>query len=150
MLRDDDSGQFLLLTGVVISIGMVILLIFLNQSSMGGYSSSDSIMSFPKNDIRDLRIETINEAISLGARENNNPYYGYNNSTRGQIRSDMFNASFIGYASDIASLSARNGYLASVSAIPGVENQTISNATVSVYYNNGETMYNETLTVVIA
>src|SRR5208337_1663799 len=143
----DDSGQFLLLTGIIISVGMVILLIFINQSSMGGYSSSDSIMNFPKNDIRDIRADTINEATYLGTLQNNNPYSIYNNTTRGQHRSDMFNVSFNNYTRDMVNLTSLSGYAVDLSAVPSINNQTINNATVSIYFNDGETAYNETLII---
>ena len=137
------------MTGVIISIGMVILLLFINQSSMAGHSSSDSIMSFPKNDIREIRTETIQEATYLGVNENNNQYLG-NISPRGQLRSDAFNTSFLYYASNLTNLTAVNGCLVNVSAMPSIDSDYIKNATISIYYNNGETMYNETMILNIA
>jgi hypothetical protein len=145
-ISHDDSGQFLLLTGIIISVGMIILLIFINQSSMGGYSSSDSIMNFPKNDIRDIRSETLSEAFAIGQLENNNLYAAFP-MTKGQHRLDGFNASFNDYAWDIQNLTAANGCMVNVSAVPLIHNDTIANATIWIYYNNSETEYNETMVV---
>lgn len=143
MLKD-DSGQFLLLSGVIISLGMVILLIFINQSSMAGHSSSDSIMSFPKNDIRDIRTETVEEVQWIALRENNNPYLiGYNATTRGPHRQDMFNESFVRYAKDLSGLIAEKGCMVNVTCSPELNDQNISSAMIGIYYNNGETIYSE-------
>ncbi|WP_174589797.1 hypothetical protein [Methanocella conradii] len=139
----DDSGQFLLLTGVIISIGMVILLIFLNQSSIAGHSSADSIMSFPKNDIRDIRNETIGEAYLIGERENKNTLHNTS------MKMNMFNASFNQYASNVTRLFEEKGCSVNLTAVPALDNSTISNATIYIYYNNGETRYFENITVKI-
>ena len=61
ILKNDDSGQFILLTSIIVVVGMVIILVFLNQSLMAGHSSAESIMNFPKNDIRDIRSVTLSE-----------------------------------------------------------------------------------------
>jgi hypothetical protein len=143
MMKRDDSGQFLLLTGVIISIGMVILLIFLNQSSIAGHSSADSIMSFPKSDIRDIRNETIGEAYLIGDRENKNT------SHNSSMKMNMFNASFSQFASNVTRLYEEKGCLVNLTAVPALDNGTISNATISIYYNNGETLYFENVTVKI-
>jgi hypothetical protein len=148
MLKD-DSGQFLLLSGIIISLGLVILLIFVSQSSVAGRSSSDSILSFPKNDIRDIRAETIAEVQSIGMGENLNPYTSETNLTRGQHRQDMFNQSFERYATDLTGLMAEKGSVLNVKSVPEVKDQTISNATVSIYYYNGETRYYEKFRVSI-
>jgi hypothetical protein len=137
--------------GIIISIGMVILLIFVNQSSMGGRSSSDSILSFPKNDIRDIRAETISEAQLIAASENLNPYdMDYDNSTRGSHRQAMYNQSFKWYADNLTSLMAEKGTVVNLKSAPGLNDQKICNATVSIYYNNGETMYSEDFVVSIS
>jgi hypothetical protein len=150
MLREDTSGQFILLTGIIISIGMVILLLYLNQSSMAGHSSSDSIMSFPKNDIRDIRQETLAEAVALGIAENDNDHYEVSNaSLRGQARMNGFNASFINYSRDLTNIYALEGCLVDVSAIPYLDNQSIKNASVCIYYYNSETLYSENTSVTI-
>jgi aromatic ring-cleaving dioxygenase len=143
-LQKDDSGQFLLLSGVIISLGLVILLIFVNQSSMGGYSSADSILSFPKNDIRDIRAETVYEAQAIGAGENLNQYLvGYDNTTRGPQRKAMYEQSFKWYADNVTRLMAEKGTVVNLNSTAGLDGQRISNATIRIYYNNGETKYSE-------
>lgn len=141
----DDSGQFLLLSAVIISLGLVILLIFVNQSSIAGHSSSESIMSFPKNDIRDIRAETVGEVKTISWSLNQ-----FNNSTTGQQKIDTFNAEFARYAADIENLSAEKGCVVDVASVPQVKDKVIDNATVTIYYNNGETMYSEDFLVDIS
>ncbi len=145
MLKDDDSGQFILLMSVVVAIGLVILLVFFNQSLMAGYSSSQSIMDFPKNDIRDFRSETVSEAYILGNNINgnllgNNDQNAFNNS---------FNDNFTRYRDQIQDLSMEHGTVVNVTwqnAVGG-QNYKCENITLNLYYNNGETSYGENTVV---
>lgn len=130
-MHNDDSGQFLLLSAIIISVGMVILLVFINQSSMAGHSSSDSIMSFPKNDLRDISSETSNEIYQLGMAQN----------------ASTFNNSAALYAADIQSLYRQKGTLVNVSCIAGVNNTVVKNATLLIDYYDGETLYHENTTI---
>jgi hypothetical protein len=158
-LKDDDSGQFILLMSIIVAVGLVIILVFLNQSLMAGYSSSTSIMDFPKNDIRDLRAATLNEAYDIGTAMNMqmNATPGiYNNNT--SAFTDTFNVQFGNYTSQIIDLYAEKGIAVNISDFTDVDpvvynngtGQTIYpgyNTTISLYYNDGETSYNDTTTV---
>jgi hypothetical protein len=130
-MQNDDSGQFLLLSAIIISLGMVILLIFINQSSMAGHSSSDSIMSFPKNDLRDISDETSNEIYQLGRAQNGS---NFNNSTAL-------------YIADVQNLYRQKGTLVNVSCIAGVNDTVVENATLLIDYYDGETAYHENTTI---
>jgi hypothetical protein len=144
----DDSGQFIILMGIIVAIGMVILLVFLNQSLMAGHSSSESIMSFPKNDIRELKSETFNEAHALATELNADDTL--NNNTR----KSKFNGSIDIYKSQIKDMYIQHGALIDII----VNNVTTNNSTISyyqlidtmnisLYYTNGETTYNEITTI---
>ena len=142
---EDDSGQFLLLTAVVVALGLVILLVFINQSSMSGYSSSESIMNFPKDTIRDFRAETIDQAQYIALTQNNIP------TENGSLRQDNFNASFDSSINDIKQLYAQRGIVIDVQYNTSYNDtttiyaaQTLLNAKLNMKYNDGETSYNET------
>ena len=55
MERLDDEGQWIVLMGVVVAVGMFILAIIINQAPMVGQSTSEAVLEFPKNEIQDLR-----------------------------------------------------------------------------------------------
>lgn len=150
----DDSGQFILLMSIIVAIGLVIVLVFLNQSMMAGHSSAVSIMEFPKNDIRDIRATTLDEAAAIGksanVKINASPLaYDDDRDAFGQ----MFDAQFTGYAAQVKELYAEEGTMVNISWASYVREVKVSdttliypgdNATISLYYYNGETSYNDT------
>ncbi|HTX43668.1 MAG TPA: hypothetical protein VMC61_02980 [Methanocella sp.] len=148
-MQKDDSGQFIILMSIVVAIGMVVLLVLLNQSLMAGHSSSESIMSFPKDDIREFRAETVEEASGIVADVN------ANNSLNGIQRQANFNGSFNRYIGEVKDLYAENGAVVDVSYSSTVNAsnlsiyQLINTTTLNMYYSNGETTYNETTNLTI-
>ncbi|MDI6896748.1 hypothetical protein [Methanocella conradii] len=145
---DDDSGQVILMMAIIIVIGMVVLLVYLNQSLLAGRSSSMSIMNFPKNDIRELKEETIAEAYTLGRMVNDNLSYNvYSVDERGIKREQDYNENFNRYSDSISRLYAEKGSLIKLTSTPRVENGNIVNATVTISYKNGETTYFENTTI---
>jgi hypothetical protein len=147
---DDDSGQFLLLTAVVVAVGLVVLLVYINQSSMSGYSSAESIINFPKDNIRDFRAETIINAQHIAAAENGIVNIENGSPADGPIRQNGFNTNFSSSINDIKKLYAQRGVAIDVqcndieydpNAIP--EYQKLLNATLIINYNDGGTLYNE-------
>jgi len=57
-MKDDTRGQWILLSGFTISVTLVALVLLLNQSAITGYFSSNAALEFPKEQIRDLNIQT--------------------------------------------------------------------------------------------
>jgi hypothetical protein len=154
ILKDDDSGQFILLMSIIVAIGLVIILIFFNQSLMAGHSSAQSIMDFPKDDIRDFKVETLSEAQELGARSNSGILLIKNDSTT--AFNDSFNSSFDTYIAQVQDIFAQHGtrvdvrYRANIKQVPAPGNKTLymgENMTINLYYNNGETSYDDNNTV---
>ena len=141
-LAEDDSGQWLLLGSIIIAIGLAVLILFVNQSVLAGHSSSSSVLDFPKGDIRELRAETVNEAYLLGVNANAQ-------GTNLNERRSLFEAGFDQYTSDLARAFRVGGADASIgyeeglnlSVLPG--GQSLDNVTLILYYNNGDTKYNE-------
>ena len=151
---EDDSGQFLLLTSVVVALGLVILLVFINQSSMSGYSSSESIMNFPKDNIRDFRTETINEAQYIASAENSYNKTGNGSQIDGLGRKIGFNTNFTLSINDIKQIYAQRGIVVDVQSNTAYNDQTtdpkaqmLINTTLKMTYNDGETSYYETYVV---
>ncbi|MDY6965072.1 MAG: hypothetical protein SVM80_03770 [Halobacteriota archaeon] len=58
---DDERGQWILMMGLMVSIGMIALVLLLNQAMMTGHQSSQAILNFPKHEIRELVEETDRE-----------------------------------------------------------------------------------------
>jgi hypothetical protein len=154
ILKDDDSGQFILLMSIIVAIGLVIILVFLNQSLMAGYSSSQSIMNFPKNDIRDFRSVTVGEASQIGIETNS--YINSSHDTDPNAFNNTFSTKFSQFINQTEEIFQQQGtvvgvdYNNTVTPVTLSNNQTVymgDNTTINLYYNNGETSYDDNTTV---
>lgn len=155
ILKDDDSGQFILLMSVIVAIGLVIILIFFNQSMMAGHSSAQSIMDFPKDDIRDFKTKTTTEAISLGNSANAGILSSKDDNTNAFY--SRFNNSLDSYIVQVQNIYARNGvnvnakyYDANFTSVGAPGNKTLhpcDQMNITITYDNGETYYNSTSTI---
>jgi len=56
LLRSDD-GQWIIISGLVVAIGLIILSVLLNQAMISGGKASEAVLDFPKSDIREFRWE---------------------------------------------------------------------------------------------
>lgn len=141
--RSDSSGQWLLLMAVIAGVGMTVLLVYVNQSVMAGYASSGSMLDFPKNDLREIRAETINEATVIGTSAN----------TKGATildKKNLFDADFKQYTDDLSRMYSMSGthLVITYDEIP-LSTLMIEKITLHIYYNNGETEYTENAVVYI-
>ncbi|MCK4268856.1 MAG: hypothetical protein KAW93_00060 [Methanogenium sp.] len=59
MERLNDEGQWIVLMGFLVSVGIFFLAFVLSQSTLVGQTTSDAVLEFPKNEIRDYRAEVI-------------------------------------------------------------------------------------------
>lgn len=57
-LKNDTRGQWIALSGLVISIILISLAALANQAVIAGYHSSNAALEFPKEDIRELNSHT--------------------------------------------------------------------------------------------
>jgi hypothetical protein len=55
MARLNDDAQWIILMGFLISFSLFFLAIVINQSTVVGQTTAESVIEFPKNDIRDVR-----------------------------------------------------------------------------------------------
>ena len=86
MARLNDDAQWIVLMGFLVSFSFFFLALVINQATVVGQTTAESVIEFPKNDIRDVRSiiirtesDTIQKdvyAISLG-RKNAVVYYTF-------------------------------------------------------------------------
>ena len=55
MARLNDDAQWIVLMGFLVSFGFFFLALVINQSTVVGQTTAESVIEFPKNDIRDMR-----------------------------------------------------------------------------------------------
>jgi hypothetical protein len=55
MARLNEDAQWIILMGFLVSFSFFFLALVINQSTVVGQSTSESVIEFPKNDIRDVR-----------------------------------------------------------------------------------------------
>jgi len=55
MARLNDSAQWIILMGFLVSFSFFFLAMVINQSTVVGQTTAESVIEFPKNDIRDIR-----------------------------------------------------------------------------------------------
>jgi hypothetical protein len=63
MARLNDDAQWIILMGLVVSFSFFFLAIVINQSTVVGQTTAESVIEFPKNDIRDIR-SVIGQAVN--------------------------------------------------------------------------------------
>ena len=64
MARLNDGAQWIVLMGFLVSFSLFFLAIVINQSTVVGQTTAESVIEFPKNDIRDVR-HVIGESVNL-------------------------------------------------------------------------------------
>jgi len=114
--RLNDDAQWIILMGFLVSFSFFFLALVINQSTVVGQTTAESVIEFPKNDIRDVRSVIISSANLANADT---------------IRSDI----------TVISMSRKNAvvYYTSPNCI---ENHTV----MKINYNNGVTEFYETWT----
>ncbi|MDD4127281.1 MAG: hypothetical protein PHV39_06290 [Methanomicrobium sp.] len=71
MERLDDEGQWIVLMGFIISVGIFFLAIIINQSVMVGQTTSEGVLEFPKSEIQDIKAEILYIAKTGGNNTQN-------------------------------------------------------------------------------
>ncbi|NMB77880.1 MAG: hypothetical protein GYA23_02155 [Methanomicrobiales archaeon] len=54
MARLNDDAQWIVLMGFLVSFSLFFLALIINQSTIVGQSTSESVIEFPKSDVRDI------------------------------------------------------------------------------------------------
>ena len=112
----NEDAQWIVLMGFVVSFSLFFLAMILNQSTVVGQTTAESVLDFPKDDIRDVRAEIINSVY----------YEGVDNQV---INNDIVTIAL-----------ARKGAIVNYTPIYNQGNYTY----INIHYNNGVTVYNET------
>jgi hypothetical protein len=112
----NDDAQWIVMLGFVVSFSLFFLAMILNQSTLVGQTTAESVMEFPKNDIRDVK-NVIIESVANG--------------DSGEVYEDITSIALIRKEAvvDYYQISSTNAY-----------------AHIYIHYNNGVTEYNENWT----
>jgi hypothetical protein len=116
MARLNDDAQWIVLMGFIVSFSFFFLALVINQSTVVGQTTAESVIEFPKNDIRDVR-EAIGKSMKVSS--------GFED-----VRSDI----------RIISMNRKSA------VVNYTNSSATSPATIWIHYNNGVTEYNETWT----
>jgi len=137
----NDDGQWIVMMGFLVAIGMFVLAIVVSQAPLVGQTTAESVIEFPKNEIQDIRGKLVSMGSSLPAITPDNKRRDLQDRFRG----------------DIALLSmSRNNAIANYGIDPHNNgNYWYGNGTygdifytyhqIDIHYNNGITEYTETL-----
>ncbi|MFA4826055.1 MAG: hypothetical protein WC593_12960 [Methanoregula sp.] len=118
-----DDAQWIVLMGFVVSFSLFFIAIVLNQSTVVGQTTAESVLEFPKNDIRGVR-----DVIIQSAFLDDDVGHVFDNQThvQNEIR--------------ILSLSRQDSVVNFSTTQPTVSNPYTY---VDIHYRNGVTEYNE-------
>jgi hypothetical protein len=115
--RLNDGAQWIILMGFLVSFSLFFLALVINQSTVVGQTTAESVIEFPKNDIRDVRGVIISSA---------------NLTNFDVVRSDI----------TVISMSRKNAVVNYTSPHMEQDNHTV----INIHYNNGVTEFNENWT----
>lgn len=121
----NEDGQWIVLMGLLVAVGLFFLALIINQSALVGQTTAEGVLEFPKNDIRDLR-----EAIFDYVDKFGNTSDPAANNVREDIIAislDRKNAVVDFTVKEPVDISGQRAY------------------PVEIHYNNGVTVYDETI-----
>ena len=118
-----DDAQWIVMMGFVISFSFFFLAMILNQSTVVGQTTAESVLDFPKNDIRDVRSVIIQSSLL-------------------ESSSSITVSQAAVLQNDIGSIAlSRKKAVVSYTCNPTACTNPYF---ISIHYNNGVTSYNET------
>jgi len=120
MARLREDAQWIVLMGFIVSFSLFFIAVALNQSTVVGQTTAESVLEFPKNDIRSMKVVVL-QSVNLDDETL------YHNKSR--VQCEITNLS----------LSRKN-------SVVSVDELATSPLTVGIHYNNGVTIYNENWT----
>ena len=62
--RMEEEGQWIVLMGFLVSIGIFFLALILNQSTIVGQTTAEGVLEFPKNDVQDVRAQLLDLTLN--------------------------------------------------------------------------------------
>jgi hypothetical protein len=114
-LNECDTAQWIILMGFLVSFSLFFLALVINQSTVVGQTTAESVIEFPKNDIRDIRAIII-ETSTIS-----------NSADRSIVEAD------------IKSIAKKRTH----SIVNMTFNPADTQSNVIIHFNNGVTEYNE-------
>lgn len=124
----NEEGQWIVLMGLLVAVGLFFLALIINQSALVGQTTAEGVLEFPKNDIRDLR-EAIFDYV-----DKYDKYGNTGGSDAKNVREDI-----------IAISLERKNAVVSFSVRQRVSISGQQAYPVEIHYNNGVTVYDETV-----
>jgi predicted RecA/RadA family phage recombinase len=121
----NEDGQWIVLMGLLVAVGLFFLALIINQSALVGQTTAEGVLEFPKNDIRDLR-EAIFDYVDK--------YGNTGDPAANNVRDDII----------AISLDRKNAVVDFTVKEP-VDISGQRAYPVEIHYNNGVTVYDETI-----
>ena len=121
------EGQWIVMMGFLVSLGIFFLAVIISQSTLVGQTTAEGVLEFPKNDIQDLRHEILE--VERFERDKSPSTQVMDN-----IQQEIRNIS-------LYRMNANVWYNFSPYAC------SAGRRVVNIHYNNGVTVYNETIQV---
>jgi len=140
-ITGNTHGQWIILSGMTISLTLVLLAVLANQASITGFNSSHSALEFPKEQIRDLTLGVRDYSISAAklAYELNNT-----NNTNNETVRNIFTRLLNDYTSQVSTIHSIYGNNVNVTISKIVFNSTnnsIDTIWLNIYYDDGITYF---------
>lgn len=126
----NESGQWIVLMGILVSIGLFFLAFVINQSALVGQTTAEGVLEFPKNEIQDTR----SEIFQWVSKWKYLPY-----SEKKSCLTDMTTLARYRRNAEIW-----------YNVQPEVEVSGNKYYPITIHYNNGVTEYDETLTYFVS
>ncbi len=135
---DDTNAQWIILSGLTISLSLIAVAVFLNQAGMTGYSSVSTVLEFPKHEIRELVAETRENIIHEAQLA-----WSLNNTSNESVLLN-FTKFLNNYSTQLSMLYAVHGETINLTLSKVVFNSTTNAIEVvwlNISYSNGDTTY---------
>lgn len=147
-LKNNTNGQWIALSGLVISLIIISLAVLANQAILSGYYSSDAALNFPKENIRELKLQTWENARITKEM-------AYNiNATSNESIPIIYENIFNNCSLQMKDLYAIRGETIDIKLISinstnnSTNNSDIGIVNVNLTYANGKTLYQSTPEVI--
>jgi len=118
------KGQWIILSGLILALGLVSLVIILNQAMSAGYKVSTAETDFPNRAITELYEETVRTA-KLVWNEN-------------ETQANEFNASMRYFSENISNIYASHGALVDINVTNQSSSGDIAIVNITMHYYDGK------------
>ena len=122
----NEDGQWIVLMGLLVAVGLFFLALVINQSVIVGQTTAEGVIEFPKNDIRDLREAIFDYTDKFGLIPDTD-------AAKRNVQEDI-----------VAISLERKNAVVSFKVDPKVEISSRLRHPIEIHYNNGVTDYDET------